>query len=308
VLKCPPPATSAWFPSFAAERLLAREASAYGMLATRRELGDIVPQCLWSRSDADGAGVIALEDLSERGAVNAPAGEGLSLQHASAATRALAVLHATHARIDSPLDPMISPFHWAYTGASEGLHAMVREGLESMPAVVHQRFPSRSAHRALFRFMHVDPKRVFVHAHRASRLRSLCHGDPWLNNVMFTPGEPAGLPGAVLVDWQFAMWGNPLTDVSLLVTSSLNAADRRRHTVDLLRDYHETLLASAGGLRYSFESCRVDYRMAFAVGALVALASLDTYSAGLSRPQAEHLERRMVALAEDLSDAWREID
>ncbi|WP_051218344.1 phosphotransferase family protein [Nocardioides insulae] len=85
--------------------------------------------------------------------------------------------------------------------------------------------------------------------------RALVHGDFRLDNLLFDPGTDT----ATVVDWQTAQAGSPMIDVAYFITTSFPPAARRLHETDLLRSYHQDLVA-AGITDYSFEQCWQDYQ------------------------------------------------
>jgi hypothetical protein len=87
---------------------------------------------------------------------------------------------------------------------------------------------------------------------------TICHGDYRSDNFIFGgPGEP---PLTVL-DWQISLQAAGVYDVAYFLSQSVSVEVRRAVERDLLRGYHEALLA--GGVRdYSLDQCLSDYRWA----------------------------------------------
>lgn len=71
------------------------------------------------------------------------------------------------------------------------------------------------------------------------------HGDFRLDNVMFAPAGTADADdlAATIIDWQSLRLGPPGIDVAIWLATSMDAADRRAQHDDLLRGWHEALLA-----------------------------------------------------------------
>jgi hypothetical protein len=84
------------------------------------------------------------------------------------------------------------------------------------------------------------------------------HGDFRLDNMMF--GAAAGVPAISILDWQACRLGPPLLDHSIFLGSCMSTEDRRAHERDLLRGYHEGLVA-AGVRGFTFEDCLESYRI-----------------------------------------------
>ena len=79
--------------------------------------------------------------------------------------------------------------------------------------------------------------------------RTICHGDYRSDNFFF--GRD-GQPPLTVVDWQIALQSAGVYDVAYFLSQSVAPEVRRAIERDLLRSYHEALLA--GGVRdYSFD-------------------------------------------------------
>lgn len=87
--------------------------------------------------------------------------------------------------------------------------------------------------------------------------RTICHGDYRGDNMFF--GDGVAAPPLTVVDWQISIQASGVYDVGYFLTQSVDVGVRRALERDLLRRYHEGLLA--GGVRdYSFDECVEDYR------------------------------------------------
>jgi hypothetical protein len=84
------------------------------------------------------------------------------------------------------------------------------------------------------------------------------HGDFRLDNMMF--GTTPQAPPIAILDWQATRLGPPLLDHSIFLGSCMSTEDRRAHEWDLLRSYHERLLA-AGVTGFDWNDCIQSYRI-----------------------------------------------
>ena len=294
VFKGPPGDDSAWKRVVVETGLMQREVEAYRCLGSKRLRHlRIAPKCYWSALDEGGA--LALEDLTPPRATLARFAQGLSHDQAMAAVATLARLHAAFAATGA--NPP-TPYSWLYSARSEGLIAAIATGLEALPRIIQQRLPRGFPAQQLLKLADADIPATLAEAHLHSKLFSLCHGDAWANNILFAP-QPGHPPSALLIDWQFAMWGNPLSDVALLLLSSLAPDTRRARTDELLRHYHVTLLRDLA-IEYRFKDCRADFARALPFAALVTAATLDAYTVGLTGPELQATAWRMRELAADV--------
>ena len=100
---------------------------------------------------------------------------------------------------------------------------------------------------------------------------TVVHGDYRLDNLLFDP-SPGGVPIAV-VDWQTAVHGAGLQDVSYFIGAGFaSASERAAHEETLVRRYHDGLVA-AGVEGYGWDQCWTDYRRFSYAGLIMALAA-----------------------------------
>ncbi|MFI4974134.1 MAG: phosphotransferase [Caulobacterales bacterium] len=100
------------------------------------------------------------------------------------------------------------------------------------------------------------------------------HGDFRADNFFFYE-TPTSL---TVVDWQIVLRGPGMFDLAYLLAGNLSVEDRRAAEGELVRLYHDTLLAG-GVTGYDWETCWRDYRTFVLFGWLwpvIAIGSLDT--------------------------------
>jgi aminoglycoside/choline kinase family phosphotransferase len=96
---------------------------------------------------------------------------------------------------------------------------------------------------------------------------TVVHGDYRLDNLLLGGTSPAAV-----VDWQTCGHGPALSDVAYFVGGGLLPDDRRAHEHQLVRAYHDGLVA-AGVTGYDFDRCWRDYRRGTWSGLVVAVAA-----------------------------------
>jgi hypothetical protein len=84
------------------------------------------------------------------------------------------------------------------------------------------------------------------------------HGDFRLDNMLF--GTDGVAPTVSILDWQACRLGPPLLDHTIFLGSCMSTEDRRAHELELLRGYHDGLVAN-GVSGFSFEDCLDSYRI-----------------------------------------------
>jgi Phosphotransferase enzyme family len=88
---------------------------------------------------------------------------------------------------------------------------------------------------------------------------TIVHCDLREDNLLF--GKPGTPEEVLIVDWQLAIRGMGAYDIASLQGGSELAAERRGHSYNVLRAWHETLLAS-GVVGYSYDKALYHFRLA----------------------------------------------
>lgn len=272
-----------------------REVFVYRMFAgLGRHLPRIAPLCYWTRTDSQGRGVFALEKIRTPPLLASTMAAGLSRREVIAATRSLATLHSLTARRNVASPYRLPP--WMLTHKSESLREWIRLGFEDVVGV-YARWPDGILEANVQRLKTVDVALVTSNANARSHISAMCHGDAWAGNVLFesAPGRPDDV-NALLIDWQFAMWGNPLTDLALVLASSVDPVLRVEVLPEVIEVYHRTLVGRCG-IKYSLEECCDDYAQAKTFAAMVAVASIGAYTQGMAAVEvSQFLPRFRLAL------------
>lgn len=101
-----------------------------------------------------------------------------------------------------------------------------------------------------------------------------------------------------VIDFQTASKGGGIYDVGYLLSQSVNTEDRRAHEQELLRLYHDTLVAQ-GVTDYSLEQIAADYRVAVLYSWVIpvfAVGSLDVSSERAMTLWTRVIERSQAAI------------
>ena len=198
----------------------------------------------------------------------APAEQGDQLAGCTPDAAALAMDEA--AKLHAPVwaDATLADLPWLNRASDEG-----RAFYVEMMATLYPGFLARYGDR-------VDREVVAVGdrlaeqldaylAHRPEPLTA-AHGDYRLDNMLFSPDGTA----MTTVDWQTVSLAPGVSDISYFLGTSLTPDLRAAHEADLVRQYHDRLVA--GGVdEYSFDRCWTDYRrMALAGFVMAVFASM----------------------------------
>jgi aminoglycoside/choline kinase family phosphotransferase len=222
-----------------------------------------IPACHLADIDlATGAFVLVLEDLAP--SVQGDQLAGCSVAQAGLAMEELAKLHAPRWN-----DPALAGVEWLNRNGTEESLAFSEIFLPQLLPTFLDRYAERLEPR------HVAiAERLFARIGRFIRdrpgPRAVQHGDYRLDNMLF--GTAAGGPPLAVVDWQTVVWGPPAFDASYFLGAGLTVDDRRRHERELLRRYHDELVARGIG-GYAWDALWRDYRRYAFGGFLMAIGA-----------------------------------
>ncbi len=187
---------------------------------------------------------------------------GCSIEDAAVAMREIAALHGPRWG-NAALDHM----HWL------ALPEQATNAIVAMFPGIAETFRERFAARLEREVMDAAMKLVPL-AHALMSLppgpHTVIHADFRLDNVLFD--AKAGAWPLATLDWQTVTRGRGTQDAAYFLGSGLRAWDRADHEADLLRIYHEALLAH--GVRdYGWDQCWADYAKHSLNGLFMAVLS-----------------------------------
>ena len=215
-----------------------------------------LPRCYFADADIEaGQALLLLEDLSDGEPGDALA--GCSVDEAGLVLRSIGRVHARWWK-----DKSLSPLDWlgSWSVANQRRAERLRAQAEIVTAAFADRLPEPVIE--LIRGL-VEPYGEVL-ADLAAAPKTLIHGDLHLDNVMFIPSERGRR--ASIIDWQGPSRGPAVVDLAGFIAEALDIEDRRASEEQLLREYHDDLIA-AGVEDYSCEQLFNDYRRALCVRA-----------------------------------------
>jgi aminoglycoside/choline kinase family phosphotransferase len=213
-------------------------------------------------ADIDDSGVVFVLLMQDM----APAEQGDQLAGctpdvARAALRELVGLHAP--RWD---DPALKQLPWLYTPPEEG-----RSMSQSMLPMLWSGFRDRYADRLSDEVMTVGTtlfENIPAYIADAGGPKTIVHGDYRLDNLLLGPRTD----DVAVVDWQTIALGTAASDAAYFIGAGLLPDVRREHEQDLLRTYHDGLLA-AGVTGFTWDECWRDYRRSTFAGLVMAVGA-----------------------------------
>jgi hypothetical protein len=229
-----------------------REVSLYRELGARLE--GIVPKCYLARYDEDeGWFTLLLDDV--RDGEQGDQIRGCDVAEARSAVRTLAAMQTRVLE-----DPAVGSLDFLALP-----NLMSQQLLTGILPGFLQRYAERVAPEHARVCRSFVPRLDSWAADRRAPM-GLIHGDYRLDNILFSER------GCTVVDWQTVLWGPALHDLSYFIGSGLTRADRRQHEEELVRLFHDDLLA--GGVRaLSWDECWTEYRRQTFHGLIMTIAA-----------------------------------
>ena len=252
-------------------RVYEREHRFYQVLASETPLRVPTPFHVTCKTSGDPAVdeeyVLVMEDLSALTIGDQVA--GLSPEQTAAALRGLAAHHAhfwNGAHLGAA--PFVPDIDGPLNMAGEAIYAASLPGF--LEVFGHALLPEMRPLAEGYGPNHPQLLRRF-----AAMPHTLVHFDYRADNLFF---DDVG--DVVVIDFQAISKGGGAADVGYLLSQNLDSDVRREHEDELLRTYHDTLLAN--GVRgYEFDQLAADYRVGVVYGFVIpvfAVGSLDASS------------------------------
>lgn len=264
--------------------LYARERQLYTELATTLPVA--TPRCFFA-GDGDTTPLL-LEDLAALRSEDQVA--GLSLADAETLMDALAEMHATHWGGPAP-----GGESWLLSLSDPLYGGMVTQLVMSGIEPLQERFAGELDQADLDTLAAAAPRWAEMVARCDEGPATLVHNDCRLDNIFF---DPDGSP--VFLDWQLCAWTRGTQDVAYLLSGSMGEELLCERWRDLLRRYHEGLVAR-GVANYSWDECCEHYRENLLYTLAPGVALLGAMRIGADeRGLGETLARRTFVHAADL--------
>jgi hypothetical protein len=226
-----------------------REVQFYRSLSSRTPVS--TPHCYYSHHDSEtGFALLVLEDL-------APTRNGNSMAGCSVdeVIRVLVTLARLHAAWWQAVD--LANASWPRLRSLVAPEAMIGAFAGAWPIFLRKRsIPLTSQISEMGDWigqnLHAAATSLF-----GSGPRTLIHNDVQADNLFFSDVDGE----VILIDWQMVTYARCVIDVAGWIRGQLEPEVRRINELQLLRLYHDALLA--GGVQgYTFEQCMADYRLA----------------------------------------------
>jgi aminoglycoside/choline kinase family phosphotransferase len=217
------------------------------------------PRCFHAEFD-DNDFVLLLEDIA--GGRQGDQLAGCTADQAAAAVAELPGLHAPRWG-----DPGLEHLDW--------LHRSTPANAGMLSAIIRSLYPGfleRYADRLSPDVVRLSERVVNdLDTLDADRPRpwTVAHNDYRVDNLLFA--DAPGADPVVVVDWQTCVYGPGISDLAYFIGGSLETEQRRMHERELVRDYHERMVAA--GVAMSWDELWAQYRRYTVAGLIMAIAA-----------------------------------
>ncbi|XP_030242848.1 uncharacterized protein LOC108658847 [Drosophila navojoa] len=195
---------------------------------------------------------LIFDDLSKRGYVMPDRLLGLDLNLARLVLRKLAKMHATSAVLNERENGALESYDRGMFNRHTDNYAPIFEGMVQAASNCVAQWPGYELYAQKLNdlvpvYMELG-KRVFD---VCPGINVLCHGDLWTNNVLVKYNEATAEPeDAIIIDFQYAVWGSPAIDLFYFLNSSLQLDLHLHHQEELIQHYFTIFSDTLRKLRY----------------------------------------------------------
>lgn len=247
--------------------------------------------------------ILVLADMCQKGYKVQDLTQGLTVSQAKAALIAIANVHAAALALQlnekKPLQQRY-PYLLSMDQAVESFSCLIDRGLPLLLKFLESRKDRAGVREGLQKYSGKGAAAILRGVLAPSdKLNTLVHCDFWCNNLLFKEEEDT--TRCCIIDWQMVTYGRPAIDVAMLISTSLEPSERRKHGASLLSDYWDAFMSritkfdvEKDAIKYTKEDLERDYKAAQAMSALVVVGSVDIALGSTAR------EDRVLELLADL--------
>lgn len=197
---------------------------------------------------------IVMQDLKAQGFKMADRTRGLELQHSLLVMKQIGRYHGASAVLQQKMPENFLYFHEGIYGSKvlEACEDFFRSGLTNLAQEVAKwpHYRERFSEKLLKLADNAYTKFLDSVIRREEEFNVLCHGDLWLNNMMFRYSQETGeVTDTRFVDYQFGYWTSPAADLHYFLYSSLSPELLDQHHT-LVQEYYKSVTETLSALGY----------------------------------------------------------
>ncbi|XP_047501418.1 uncharacterized protein LOC125047249 [Penaeus chinensis] len=239
-----------------------------------------VPKCFYT-SQEENREVIFLEDLQPRGFRMFDRKKGMDVGHTKLVLEELARLHAASYVLKSRIPdlaekcPILKLDYFNYgDNAAQTIQGVYAKHVDMVQGMLNTIGGYEVAENWLARNKTRGLEIMENQLQRVSPFDVLCHGDCWINNVLFRYEDNVPVE-VMLLDFQLCRQASLATDLSFLLHTSLEGHVRKTNLETFLDIYFSTFFgvteAGKTAMPFSRQELRQEYRNRLEYGLLMSL-------------------------------------
>lgn len=214
-------------------------------------------ECYFHEVRSNQIACLALEDLHQSGFKMADRVKGLDLDHTTLVLQSLAKFHAS-SLILLDNDPETLDLHDMYAWADDNRFIVTNMYVKPFGCVADSVLtwedePKKDEYyRKLKALEAVAADKLIKNYERDdAKFNVLCHGDCWVNNMMFRYDADNKVNGIKFVDYQLTNYNTPAIDLVYFILTSTQS--RFENVESLLKIYYETFMETVNKLNYKLK-------------------------------------------------------
>ncbi|XP_046821107.1 uncharacterized protein LOC124425178 [Vespa crabro] len=211
-------------------------------------IGDYGPRCIYIDKDE-----IIMEDLREEGYINCKRQDYLDLEHTLFTIQILAKWHAkslsiklkdpeNFEKLASPLKEILFPIdnntavgktvEGGLISAIDHLESIKFQTVELKKAIEYVKSLKNKCYDMIAKLLSLPKDRYFT----------ICHGDTWMNNILYKHDKNGQVYDLKLVDYQISRYSSVAIDFHYFIYSSVRSCIIEDSYDNLIKLYHRTFV------------------------------------------------------------------
>jgi hypothetical protein len=214
-------------------------------------------ECYFGEEKTLQESIIILEDLRQSGFTLGDRFGGLDSDHTTLVLTSLAKLHASSLiYIENDPDPINLYDMYVWSHSNEEMCANIfKKGVGVIADVIKtwENEPKKDGYYRKMKALEevAVEKLINVFAKDDTKLNVICHGDCWINNMMFRYDNNNKVNGIKFLDFQISHYNTPALDLNYFIFTS--AKSRFTNVDQLLEIYYETFMETIKKMNYKLK-------------------------------------------------------
>lgn len=242
-----------------------------------------IPNCFFASSE-HGHERIVLEDLRLKGFKMTDRRVPLDVPRVNMALKELARLHAAGFLLErkTPLENLEDKYEFLkvdiFNNKENAEQFQYNLWFTAMETVADN-LANVSGYEAVQEWLTKNKRRgseiVFSHLKTTNLIKTFCHGDCWVNNMLYRYDDKGDPVEVTFVDLQMCRMSSPATDLQFFLSTCLDGRTRKDGLGDFLSIYYESFVSvlKMGGvdIPYTLEELKQEFKEKLSYGLLTGM-------------------------------------